>query len=433
MKLWNQVQFDVNVHTEKRNSYYYGGLNTSMYRGNTVCFITHAIYSQDSFRNVKNWIGELERYTREGTPVVVIGFYKDLSDPNNIAKEKFLNVYPLPYFEFQINDPSEQDQFNFDKFILENVELYYNYYYKSNVFPLDEKQLSAINTSNKTTTTTASTSTTSTTTTTDNNDNDNINYLPIAYIKEFKTEQEQTNYESMFFRVFKNKLLFKYIFKQIHWIHKRYKIRAYNFYSLSFNKLIVERRFDLLKHRLAIQESATQETNNPLFMWDQFSYINVINFLRVNRDYKLFQTLYDQYKEQFDVDHNVLHYFVDQDMGSRLEQFPQILESAVVGGNLETVEFLANGNRGFHFTEECLEYAIAYGHMDIVKYLIKHKKVRILNETELLKFMKTARQYRQYKIEDYLDSKKVKSLVFNQASLTPSPPSFFQRLINKIT
>ncbi|KAF2073122.1 hypothetical protein CYY_005563 [Polysphondylium violaceum] len=426
-KTWDQYNPLFQVNTEADRVYYYQS-PSSMYRGQVVSIITHWIDSHQSFNNLRKWAQIIDRYARATTPIIVVGFYKDLYDPKNISREHYYSVYNFPYYEFQIGNKSTQEQFNFDKSIMEIVDYFYQTFFPTVFYDLivDKKTICNNNNNNNSypiTSTTIPKKTTTTTTTTitvanpkhafffgtskpgNEKEEDDIENLPTAYINHNLDSSKQSYYEAIFFKVFRNKLLFKLIFTQIHWIHQRYNITAYSFYSSPFSLFIQNQRLDLVKQRLELQNKGS----DSLYIWDQFSFMNVINFLRVNNNYQLFQIVYDQFQRSFTLDK--IQYNSDSDQIS-----PQILESAVIGGNIEIVKFLVS--KKFECNERALQFAVVLGHLDILKYIIK-EKVFIVTPTLMTSLLQLSTRYNRSQVQLYL--------------VKISHPSFIKKLMKKFT
>ncbi|KAF2076864.1 hypothetical protein CYY_001831 [Polysphondylium violaceum] len=440
-KLWNQGKGMVCVRTPVFERQYYQ-TPSAMYRGSTLSIITHTIHCEKSFRNIGNWLNEVERYARDGSPAIVIGFYDPTTTTTDhtISYKHYREHYSYPYFEFPLTNDSVQDQFNFEKFILETIELFHLYHF-SKIF---YAQIS-----NTTTTTAATTITTETTGTTTKTIDEIINQdIPVAFKKKFKSSKQQHHYESMFFRVFRNKVLLGLIFRQVNWIHKRYNVNSYNYYTTPFRLLIRDKKFNWLCERISLQQRFIDNDNDNDgdqlwrrlnhagggIMIESFSFTNALAFLKTNNDYQLFTTIYNQFPQSFVED---IYDFCNFTMEYYLGNAPQVLENAVIGGNLQIIKHLVDTKLFDPFSKRSLEFAVVLGYTDIVNYLVFENKFIEPTSEEYNSLITLANKY-QPNTEMVVLLTKISTNTFDpsvpltstSSSSLPSS-SFFKRLVKK--
>jgi len=77
-------------------------ITSSYYRGAQGIILVYDCTDKESFNNVKQWIGEIERYACENVNKLLVGNKADLADERqvdtNVAKE-FAESYGIPFIE----------------------------------------------------------------------------------------------------------------------------------------------------------------------------------------------------------------------------------------------------------------------------------------------------------------------------------------------
>jgi len=77
-------------------------ITSSYYRGAQGIILVYDVTDKESFNNVKQWMGEIDRYACENVNKLLVGNKSDLADQravdNNTAKE-FADSYGIPFIE----------------------------------------------------------------------------------------------------------------------------------------------------------------------------------------------------------------------------------------------------------------------------------------------------------------------------------------------
>jgi len=330
--------------------------------GNILVYLFD-VDADDCFEEINKWTDCHQRIGRPSNPTILVGLVTT-KEPQDfcvrVTKEdikKKCTLHKGPYYEFHVY--SDQGKREFHKTFSYIMELYFLQVFQEDVvyYDLDfidtTKNKNNINNNNN------------------NNNNKNIGDLyhiyPYSNPVKFDNEQDRQRYEMLFSRVFQNKLLLSFIFKQVSNIHRRHRMRVYGYYDMTPSKLI----------SLGFKDRLTE----PLFKQLSYSYLDVINLLRTpNIPISLLRYVFYGFSDSFDATTATDNKFWTIDYSVRnpsggfdykwvsLKSFT-ILENASIGGNLEIIQFLVKANM-FKLTERCLEFAAALNHLAVVKYLI---------------------------------------------------------------
>ncbi|KAF2068654.1 hypothetical protein CYY_010018, partial [Polysphondylium violaceum] len=324
-------------------------------------------------------------------------------------------------------------------------------------------------------------------------DIDLFHVYPYSQGVEFKSNQQQVYYEALFFRVFRNKLLFDYIFKSIHWIHQKHNIKVFKLSNSSLSTLVSFSYLFELEQRILhprlnnnnksngnsnnntkkksnkrnTTTTATSKNQNGFFYYNSngndsdqededdsdslnnydyskdnyisfnstpsttidnnnnnnlepLSYLDIVKLLR-NRmvSLRLLELVYKRYSKYFNHLNGMKSYYIDDgsDVGYDIHlEILTILENATIGGNLESIEFLVSQKYIPSF--KCLEIAVAFNYLPIVKYLVKNHSHHIFSTPTTTtvtiskdkfdpqqRILAVAKQYGNSKIERYLLAK----------------------------
>jgi len=88
-------------------------ITSSYYRGAHGIIVVYDVTDQDTFANVKTWLGEIERYAVEGVNRLLVGNKSDLTDKKaveyNVAKE-FADSQGIPFLETSAKNASNVEQ-----------------------------------------------------------------------------------------------------------------------------------------------------------------------------------------------------------------------------------------------------------------------------------------------------------------------------------
>jgi len=88
-------------------------ITSSYYRGAHGIIVVYDVTDQDTFTNVKTWLGEIERYAVEGVNRLLVGNKSDLTNKKvvdyNVAKE-FADSQGIPFLETSAKNASNVEQ-----------------------------------------------------------------------------------------------------------------------------------------------------------------------------------------------------------------------------------------------------------------------------------------------------------------------------------
>lgn len=95
-------------------------LTASYYRGANGVIVVFDLTDENSFNNLKNWFGEVEKHCSENIPRLLIGNKSDLTQKRVVetrVAQEYAASLGIPYIE-----TSAKDQLNVDESFLKMVE-----------------------------------------------------------------------------------------------------------------------------------------------------------------------------------------------------------------------------------------------------------------------------------------------------------------------
>ena len=105
----------------------YRSLICSFYRSASLAIIVYSIDSEESFKNVENWLNDIKNQSSPDIKIFLIGNKADLEDKRQVPKEigeKFVNEHKLNFF----SEASAKTGFNIQNIFIEAAkELYIEY------------------------------------------------------------------------------------------------------------------------------------------------------------------------------------------------------------------------------------------------------------------------------------------------------------------
>ncbi|KAF2069436.1 hypothetical protein CYY_009248 [Polysphondylium violaceum] len=349
--------------------------------GSVVVFVFD-VDDMEAFHKISEWVGGSNQ--RGGNPIIMVGIVTTETIPEftvRITPEDVKKYRKEPYYELQLFNNNTVKQFHktfntlveltFLRFLREET-----IYKNLDFYPEQSKK--------------------------DVGGDDLYHIYPFSQPAELLDEQQRFYYESLFSRVFRNKVLLSYIFKQVNVIHTRHKIRSFGYYDITPSKLISNGYTDSLLTKAYIDLD--------------YNYLDVVNLLRARVPFDLFMHVYQRFPDNFDhtvangnifwtIDYSSPHYSF-RPILCRTKAF-STLENACIGGSLPIVQFLYETKR-FELSGNCLEFAAALGHLDVVKYLVGDLNILVDQKPEeartplLERCIKISKRYAYVEMFEYL-------------------------------
>ncbi|KAF2070588.1 hypothetical protein CYY_008093 [Polysphondylium violaceum] len=383
IKIWNRryLQFFIN---------YYENNQLGPIRSQAIILV-FSVDDRDSFNQVAHFFQQVDKYEYGGTPVILVGLsnnHTDVgTDNNRVGLSEITNLYPRSiYCELKTFDSPENIQ-DFKKQFHPLLSLMF---------------LSCPSTISQICSKTAPYKV--------KKAPDLFDVYPYSTPVDFSNQTDRLAYEQSFFKVFKNKVILSYIFKQIHHINHKYQIKTFNPFTATPNVLIANGCINQLKDRLY-----NSNNNNEI----EFSYLDAVCLLRSNdTDFQLFKFVYDRAKHSFHSEKGDLYWTASQGTLTNLHlntiKCLTPIENASIGGNIDIVKFLILEREKKEALDISLDLAILFNHLPLVKFYLKIMKgycffdhlIALANSQN----NETIKQY-LYKKSKSINLNKIKSLV----------------------
>ncbi|EGG15213.1 hypothetical protein DFA_10043 [Cavenderia fasciculata] len=335
------------------------GLHNYLYSRTNIIFILFDVTNLQSFESLMKWCGNTNKYGKyKFETVVIIGTKRDLVNQRKVTREQANDfALGLGFSYFEVGKDDDDDTCIDRVYSIIARHLYENIC--KNVKSFEEGrlylELDSISPPPPPQTTTTTTTTT---------------------IK-----------DQLFYSVFRSKYIRTNIFKQITTIHSDLNVqlaRGIGIPNISF--------------------------------WCSNRYINVLKYyqktklpIEINNIAKLSSILRMP-------DNSELLQYIVENIGRLLDQNEknQIMNQVIVGGDLSIVKYLYS--KGYYWTNEGLLMAIAFNHIDIVKFLVNYDKIeewRSLTDPRTIDMcIGAAKSYNRKEIEILLSPPTLKKPTF---------------------
>ena len=87
-------------------------ITTSYYKGAQAIIIVFDLTDKDSFDHLKSWMGDIDKYAKEGVMKVLVGNKSDLVNKREVSDDsarEFARKYGIEYIETSAKDSSNVD------------------------------------------------------------------------------------------------------------------------------------------------------------------------------------------------------------------------------------------------------------------------------------------------------------------------------------
>jgi len=365
-------------------------------------FITFDLYDTHSFEEVLKYIDEAQNYSRTPLPIYVIGFNQTISNKDGTEIKNQVSSFKRTnkYYNFDLYNSTDQTKYDFEKYIMNIIEHMIN----SKVHNISGH---LINKETK--------KRTQGTLQADFLINEHIAVsTPVI----FNNDKDQEYYESLFFQVFRNKMLLKTIFENVSWIHRVSNIKAFSFYNAPINHLLTNNNtvyFKYLKEKQMVQSGIN---NNNIIYYreirkEEFTYLNTVYLLRNNQvDFQFFKFVYDKYPT----------FFTDELYNDKIKSEISLnklyspFENACIGGNIEIVKFILDKSpdKSKCLSLLSLEYAISFGNLPIVIFMFENNIFQTDQAKHISKLIKISKKFNRPTITKFLEHEYSKLDLFSK-------------------
>ncbi|KAF2070040.1 hypothetical protein CYY_008636 [Polysphondylium violaceum] len=364
-KIWSNRYIKVNLRVE--NTDYFRNLKRNadnqsnqqaryvdLYKDLNIFFIIYNIDQRPSL-NECEWIKNIYLYSRQGSSITMIGVSSDSSKveytpsyhyagyieddipivEHRLSPDMFAKAFPkIPYYEYLSYLDNTHNIYLLSELhsLIENILI--EYLHDQYIFSYDTEDVVPPPPKGEEL------------------------YLVCKGIK-FEHPNDQDQYETNFFLVFRNKLLFNQIFESVNWIHRKHNIKYFKLGNLPIRVLVANRQFSLLPY-ISDQCLSPKDCTALLQCSNQI------------QDLQLFETLFQKNINAFESIPTQPIFKTSNSGKTTLKPLLSFMENVTIGGNLSIIQFILNNSSlkasTIKITFSCLYYSVGLGYTDIVKY-----------------------------------------------------------------
>ncbi|KAF2078242.1 hypothetical protein CYY_000432 [Polysphondylium violaceum] len=344
---------------------------------------------RESFHiNLINYVQEITRFARTGTPIIIIGIsdYPEgdsFREKNRVSMEEITKIFPISIFcEYQSYLPLIEKRKHFKESFDPLIKLIFarcnsirgRYLIKNthNKNGIPYKQLFK-------------------------KDLDLYNIYPHSHPVKFNNQKERDKYEESFFRVFKNKFLFHFIFQQIHIINYVHNQNPFKISPPTSPAQLISCGFSNELKDILIKNQSQQQF--------RFTYLDIVFLLRSKEtDFQLFSNIYDRYFASFHPENGPFYWLCryGESPSSDFSTMEALnhLENSTIGGNIDIISFFLKKDNKL-LTSKCIELAIVNNYLYLVKLYLKEIKTKI----DFQELVRIADDSSDLEIKNYLKKK----------------------------